>query len=297
MAFLLQLGQFIASSGEPKDFWQQLLRGFTPPHHMPQYPDIPFALLYSAGGEINEELSVSSEQSQNLKMWALEGSVKINGMPSRLSSETDLNEFLPNFLDLIKKDSTTVLYAKDGSLPTSIVQAIQTTENSELCDTAVFIPIRPTGENALGFLILGINTRKFYDEDYQRFISILSRQLNTSIAAAVLFEDETRRARMAAELATQDRNLLSKKLEIQTHEAFEIESRFRRMADMAPVGMFHFNTDGYLVYANEHYYDLMQHGRDLSQPMVSGLIVRTVKQITDIICRVGTTRPSLSSTP
>jgi GAF domain-containing protein len=142
-----------------------------------------------------------------------------------------------------------------------------------VCEAAAFIPIRPTGENPLGFLIIGINPRKRYDEDYQLFVVLLTRQLATSIAAAVLFEDETRRVRMAAELAAQDRNLLSRKLAIQTHEALEIESRFRRMSDMAPVGMFHINTAGYLVYANEHWYDLTQHPRDFSYPMVSGTTV------------------------
>jgi hypothetical protein len=264
MAFLLRLGQYITSSREPKDFWQQLLRGLEP-----QHPDLPFAVLYSAGGEVNEELSVSSEQSQNLRIWALEGSVRVSGstpsIPSSLSSENDLNDFVPNFLDLIKKDSPTVLLAKDGSLPPGIVQAIPSPGNGEVYEAAVFLPIRPTGENSLGFLILGINPRKRYDEDYQLFIWLLSRQLTTAIAAAVLFEDETRRA----QLATQDRNLLSRKLAIQTHEALEIESRFRRMADMAPVGMFHINPAGYLVYANEHWYNLTEHGRDFSYPMVS----------------------------
>jgi PAS domain-containing protein len=59
---------------------------------------------------------------------------------------------------------------------------------------------------------------------------------------------------VAAELAALDRNLLSKKLAVQTHEALELESRFRRMADLAPVGMFHINTSGILVYANDNYY-------------------------------------------
>ena len=276
MSFLLRLGQFIASSREPKDFWQQLLRGLAP-----QHPDIPFAILYSAGGDVNEELSVSSEQSQNSRIWAREGYVRIteseDSIPSRLSSDNDLDEFLPNFLDLIKRDSPTLLYTNDGSLPPSIVHAFQTPDNRDACETAVFLPIRPTGENALGFLIVGINCRKRYDEDYNLFIRLLSRQLATSIAAACLFEDETRRARMAAELATQDRNLLSRKLAIQTHEAFEVEARFRRMADMAPVGMFHIDPAGCLVYGNEYYYELTQQEKDtwypkVGLPLLSGLV-------------------------
>lgn len=70
----------------------------------------------------------------------------------------------------------------------------------------------------------------------------------------MLFEDEIRRGRMAAEQAALDCNLLSKKIAVQTHEALELETRFRRMADLAPVGMFHTDTSGTLVYANDNYY-------------------------------------------
>jgi PAS domain-containing protein len=59
---------------------------------------------------------------------------------------------------------------------------------------------------------------------------------------------------MAAEQANRDRNLLSKKLAIQTHEALEVETRFRQMADLAPVGMFHIDPQGVLLYGNNEYY-------------------------------------------
>lgn len=59
---------------------------------------------------------------------------------------------------------------------------------------------------------------------------------------------------MAAEQAAQDKTLLSNKLAAQTEEALEAETRFRRMADLAPVGMFHIDPAGVLVYANNDYY-------------------------------------------
>lgn len=59
---------------------------------------------------------------------------------------------------------------------------------------------------------------------------------------------------MMTEQANQDKNLLSRKLELQRHEALEIEHRFRRMADLAPVGMFHVDPQGNIVYANNDYY-------------------------------------------
>lgn len=72
--------------------------------------------------------------------------------------------------------------------------------------------------------------------------------------SALLFEEEIRRGQMVAEQAAQDRNLLSKRLAIQRHESQEQETRFRRMADLAPVGMFHIDPEGVLIYANEDYY-------------------------------------------
>jgi PAS domain-containing protein len=266
MLFLLRLGQYIARSREPKDFWQQLLKGLGPNHL-----DIPFAILYSAGGDINEELSVSSEQSFDHTNWVLEGSVRLqdsSAIPRRLPSVHDLENFLPDFLKYIKSDYPTQLRTSDNTLPESLGRDRRTEFEDDVCETAIFLPIRSTGDKILGFLILGVNPRKRYDDDYRLFIELLGRQLSTSLATAVLFEDETRRAHIAAEQATTDRNVLSKQLAIQAHEVTAIESRFRRMADMAPVGMFQMAPDGSIIYANQQWYDLTQHDRHNTDAMV-----------------------------
>lgn len=263
MIFLLRLGQFIASSREPKDFWRQLLRGLELDH-----PDLPYALLYSAGNDVNETLSESSALSHHSN-WVLEGSVRVpdaeKTVPKHINSEYPMDEFLPSFSELVKSDSPTLLHREDGTIPAPLIAALQ---GMLAWDTVVFLPIRATTDNVLGFLIIGLNARRKYDDDYRLFIQLLSRQLATSMAAAVLVEDEIQRGRMAAEHAYQDRNRLSRKLEIQAHEASEIESRFRRMADLAPVGMFHIDVDGRMVYANEVYYNLTEYPRNLTTPMV-----------------------------
>lgn len=82
-----------------------------------------------------------------------------------------------------------------------------------------------------------------------------------------MLEEETARAKMVAEQALKDKDTLSRKIEIQNHEVIEIENRFRRMADLAPVGMFHIDVNGVLVYANNDYYKLTEHPRDVSSPM------------------------------
>ncbi|TVY84026.1 hypothetical protein LSUE1_G001789 [Lachnellula suecica] len=255
MAFLLRLGQYIASSREPKDFWQQLLAGLEAENF-----DLPFGLLYSAGWDVNETLSESSEQSQTLKNWVLEGLVRVpephSTIPRRYSNDEPIEDFLPNFHEMIKSDTPTLLLTSDGTMPKCVRQNLKGENGEDIYEAAVFLPIRSTGDTTLGFSILGINPRKRFDDDYRLFIELLSRQLATSMAAALLFEDELRRGRIAAELAAHDRNLLSQKLATTKHEATALESRFRKMADLAPVGMFHIRaSDGTLLYANNNYYE------------------------------------------
>jgi hypothetical protein len=182
MAFLLRLGQYIASSREPKDFWQQLLLGLQGDHL-----DLPFAILYSAGGDINETLSESSELSRNLRNWVLEGVVRVpetcSSIPKRINTEQAMEDFLPNFPELVRQDSPSLLWAEDGTLPEFISRDITAIIDSEHpCKSAIFLPIRSTADNILGFLILGVNPRKRFDNDYKVFIELLSRQLATSMA-------------------------------------------------------------------------------------------------------------------
>jgi GAF domain-containing protein len=108
-----------------------------------------------------------------------------------------------------------------------------------------------SGDSILGFLVMGVNPRRSYDDDYQLFIQLLSRQLATSMASVVLFEEEIRQGQRAARLAALDRIELSKQLDLRTQEAMESETKFTRMAEFAPVGMFIANSRGEITYSND----------------------------------------------
>lgn len=181
MAFLLQLGQHIASSREPKFFWQQLLLGLDANEF-----DLPFSIVYSSGWDVMEALSESSGQSQNLKNWVLEGMVRVPPdsctVPQRLIDEPSAEEFLANFAELVRSDQPTLLRAENGTLP-DFVSNIPVLDGQR-CESAIFLPIRSTGDNVLGFMIVGINPKKRYDNDYKIFIELLSRQLATSMAVS-----------------------------------------------------------------------------------------------------------------
>jgi hypothetical protein len=85
----------------------------------------------------------------------------------------------------------------------------------------------------IGFLVVGINPRRPYDDDYQAFISLLDRQLTTSLASVTLFEEEIRRG----ETTEVERSRLSEELAVQ-------RSRLQRIAEASPVGMFSISNTG-----------------------------------------------------
>lgn len=108
---------------------------------------------------------------------------------------------------------------------------------------------------------MGINPRRPYDDDYSLFIELMSRQLATSMASVVLFEEEIRRGQRAARLAALDRQELSKQLDLRTQEAVESETKFTRMAEFAPVGMFIASSNGEINYSNDTWWEITRHPR------------------------------------
>jgi PAS domain S-box-containing protein len=111
---------------------------------------------------------------------------------------------------------------------------------------------------------MGVNPRRPYDDDYSLFIQLLSRQLATSMASVVLFEKEIRRGQRAARLAALDRQELSKQLDLRTQEKVESETKFTRMAEFAPVGMFIANSTGQITYSNDTWWEISRHPRSSS---------------------------------
>lgn len=82
------------------------------------------------------------------------------------------------------------------------------------------------------------------------------------MASVVLFEEEIRRGQRAARLAALDRIELSKQLELRTQEAVESETRFTRMAEFAPVGMFIGGPNGKITYSNDTWWEISRHPKE-----------------------------------
>jgi PAS domain S-box-containing protein len=107
-------------------------------------------------------------------------------------------------------------------------------------------------------LLIGVQPRRAYDDEYKAFAAQLNRQLATSLASVMLFEDEMKRSRNAAELAQVQQEQLSRELALQT-------SRMRRMTELSPLGMYLFSPEGMLLEGNETYFEMTGHVREGSK--------------------------------
>ena len=291
MSTLLWLGQCTSAAKDTQEFWKQSVTGLEPNKY-----DVPFAALYAAAspestmqhlaqpnqlseqweaasqGHVTPSPSDRSSSVSTTRHWTLEGMIGLPancpGLPSRIDSDIAAESITSVFRATIATGQTTVLTVKDGTFPKGLQGVAKSRAFGDDCTAAVLCPIGPTGrENVLGFMLIGINPRHSYNTEYQQFVQLLVRQMDTSIASVVLIEEELKRSRAAAELAAQDRIRLSEQLAVTQQAAKDSETRFRTMADLAPVAMFHFDEMGNILYANKNWFDLTQHPRDSFYPL------------------------------
>lgn len=257
MLTLREVGERTASARDVKGFWKEVLGSF----EFNEY-DSPFLLLYSVTDENDSDSSsIHSGSLFSSRQCMLEGSLGVpeghQAAPDQIDIKSGMEGFGPVFREVLKTDKPVLLEVGSRDLPSSLMDGLQLRGFGDPVRAVVICPIHPTtGESVLGFLVLGVNPRRPYDDDYSLFVQLLSRQLATSLASVVLFEEEIRRGQKAAKLAALDRIELSEKLAARTAEAIESETKFTRMAEFAPVGMFIANSNGKITFANDTWYDI-----------------------------------------
>ncbi len=264
MLTLREVGEKTAAARDLKSFWREVLKALEYNEN-----DAPFVILYSVidslGLDVDSDASSTQSQSthstQGAKQCVLEGTLGIpNGhrvAPKQLDLRSETDFLAQVFREAMKSDRPLLLQTNNGTLNGDLLDGIDWRGFGDPCSAAVCCPINLTnGDSVLGFLVMGVNPRRPYDDDYSLFVQLLSRQLATAMASVVLFEEEIARGRRAARLAALDRIELSEQLAARTQEAAESETKFTRMAEFAPVGMFIANSEGRITYCNETWYEI-----------------------------------------
>ncbi|KAF2736533.1 hypothetical protein EJ04DRAFT_432740 [Polyplosphaeria fusca] len=257
MLTLREVGERTATARDVKAFWEQVLVGLTDNEY-----DTPFVLLYSVSDDTDSDASsLHSSSLLGSKQCYLAGALGVPSHHPSAPEHIDLKEgnegFGPVFREAMKTDKPIVLGIGSGDLPLDMMDGLQWRGFGDPCRDVVVCPIHPTtGDNILGFLVIGVNPRRPYDDDYNLFIQLLSRQLATSLASVVLFEEEIRRGQKAAKLAAEDRFNLSEQLAARTQEAQDSETKFTRMAEYSPAGLLIADHEGRITYCNDTWYEI-----------------------------------------
>ncbi|KEZ46024.1 Uncharacterized protein SAPIO_CDS1433 [Scedosporium apiospermum] len=265
MLTLRRIGERIATTTEVGSFWTQVLKGLGSNAY-----DIPFALIYSAKDAADSDSSFAiHENGWKPSQLVLEGSLGFPANHPAAVQQLDLDSsdegLAPQLRDALEAaESPLMLSVKEGTLPSSLLEGIEPRGFKVPCQKALILRLRasPSESDAVAaFVVLGLNPRRPYDDDFRLFINLLGRQLEISITSLTLLEEEVRRGRTAAMIAAQDKLKLSKQLIQRTQEAVESEYRFTRMAEFAPVGMFIADPTGFINYCNDMWWEISRHPR------------------------------------
>ncbi|KAI1328996.1 hypothetical protein F5Y16DRAFT_139350 [Xylariaceae sp. FL0255] len=267
MLTLREVGEKTALARDIKSFWSQVNKGL-------EYneDDVPFNLVYSVTEDTESDISSMHSGSWiNPPQLTLEASLGIPSGHPCLVNTLDLKISNEGFAPYMRESMSNsgrpvVLSAEKGTLPEGLMDGFDLRRGGVPCHSIVVFPVHPTtgSESVVGFIVIGVNPRRQYDEDYELFIHLLSRQLATSLASVVLFEEEIRRGQRAAQMALADRQELTEQLHLRTREVEESELKFTRMAEFAPVGMFTANEQGHITYCNDMWWDISRHNRSES---------------------------------
>ncbi|KAF1917679.1 putative histidine kinase HHK11p [Ampelomyces quisqualis] len=220
--------------------------------------DVPFALLYAVDSQHGSDVgSVSSPGSlPPIETYLLKGSIGVERdhaiAPSCIDVQQGAHILQPFFTQAIKSKKATIINLEELALSDADLQSIDWKGYGEPCRTIVVCPLAlTTGDQVEGFLVLGTNPRRPFDETYQQFVHVMLRLLATSLASVVLFEEEVRQNEKAiGQASAMQEQLLT---ELQTKE-----KRFQRFAERADVAIFIMDASGKYTYRNQRWYDIFE---------------------------------------
>lgn len=202
--------------------------------------DIHFAAIYSVH---------SSDNTLSLALECTAGMGKEStGSQYAVPSGTSQFGLQQSILETCRTQKATVLSTSDHTLKQATLDLLQD-YGVRPCREVVIHPMKCFVEdNTAAIMIVGTSPLRKFDEDYQSFLRLLTRQIENGITVA--------------------RGLVREREVHKAQVAFEMEGRFLRFAESAPVGMYMFNSEDVLTYWNTAFEDICgTAGPALSEPM------------------------------
>ncbi|CZR56780.1 related to sensory transduction histidine kinase [Phialocephala subalpina] len=255
------LSQQLAGAQTIRDLWSKIIHGIEDADK-----DMPLCLLYSIddaaiGSRASSKASVKSppksrqySEDNPLLACLLEGSTGIPlGHPvaaTSLGSENEEN-WLVLLIKKAAKERTPVVSPVSDKVERMLHGLDWRGYGVQSTQVAVCPIIPADSDNLLAFLVVFLNPRRPYDEDYRNWLHLLTQQVTTPQLSAVILREEVERRQSLARLAALDRERLFRELT-------ESETKFARFATRAPIGLAILAPDGTALSANDLWRDLTQ---------------------------------------
>jgi hypothetical protein len=164
---LLRLGQLSSEAMDAEAFWKSIREAIYPSEY-----DFPAAVLYSycepnATGSAG---SYSKNTSQNCSLeWTIGYADQHPDIPKNLNLDQDFP--LARAMSSSANNGLAMLYRQeDGCLPNGLFTDVEKRGFGDPCKAILIIPVRTSNETIAGFVIVGLNTRRPYDAEYQDWI-------------------------------------------------------------------------------------------------------------------------------
>jgi PAS domain-containing protein len=223
--------------------------------------DVPFVLLYSVEYSSSNPHPGAGKNPEH-QQYVLQGSVGVPESspagPAHLDHREDWG-FMPYVRQAITtREPTTVSFEEDSAIA-KLFRDITSRGFGDPCRAATIFPLNPTSsnDNTLGFMVVGLNPRRLYDNDYRHFISIVSRMLSTSLISLRLHDEDIRRKEKAIADAEIMRLDLKQQLLSTQKEVKRSLYKFQRFAEGADIGIFILGLNGVYSYRNEAWYSIL----------------------------------------
>lgn len=247
---LLKVGQLASKARNTKDFWQSLAEAIRPFEY-----DFPAAVLYSQC-EWHRPADTAAPLKGPLGEFTLEWSIgyKPNhpAIPPHLDLDSDLD--LARAMRDSARAGTALLYQEEeGVLPHSLYNDLERRAFGDPLKRFLVVPIRTYHDIIVAYLLVGLNTRRPYDDEYKDWIKVFSNLLGVSAASVALHKEEIQKRERQEAQAERDRAAFNAEVANLAQEASHIAEKLRNFHDIADevgLGYFEIDINGILLHAN-----------------------------------------------
>jgi PAS domain S-box-containing protein len=224
---------------DPRNFWQSIPKSLTSDPSL-----FHCAFLYLAGSSNGLEASTNTSPDPTHHMrFKLEGAVGDPTITSKLPEELISDHFV----------------SSSGSKDPVLIRQNEAARHMWPLPAQdyILVPICSNrSERPVAYLVLGTDPKRPYNQTYREWACELCRCLGHAATDFILAEEERRKQHYRATQAAREQHMLATALANRDREALAVTAQFERtlkVVDMAGVGIFEYDLEGRLIYANEAY--------------------------------------------